>query len=459
MQKLITQKLSHKEFFGHPSGLFVLFFTEMWERFSYYGMRSLLVLYMTGYLLADPARAAEIFGYNSLYSFLVSVFGEMSVQQASSQLYGLYTGFVYFTPFFGGLLADRLLGKHRSVYIGATLMGIGHFLMASEQLFLIALIFIILGYGFFKPNLSTQVASLYPDGDKRMDSAFSIYYMGVNTGAFISPLVCGTLGQKWGWHYGFGAAGVGMFLCMIIYWGGSGLIPKAPVIKLQTEKIKRALTRQEWTSVFALAVLCFLNIVFWAIYEQQGNTLQLWADQNTDWTFFGWEAPSTWYQSMNPLMIIFFTPLLLMIWKWQSLRRKEPTSVTKMGIGCFLCGAAYIVMILAAMAVPPDQKGSVMWLAGTTFVFTVGELYLSPIGLSLVVQIAPKPIVSTMMGMWYMSSFFGNYLTGYIGTFYEVMPKDQFFMMLFGLGAVAGLCFFALSRPMNKVILAAETAA
>lgn len=455
MQKMITKKLAGKEFFGHPSGLYVLFFTETWERFSYYGMRSLLILYMTNYLLADPARAAEIFGYNSLYSFLVSIFGELSVQQASSQLYGLYTGFVYFTPFFGGLIADKFLGKHRSVFLGATLMGVGHFLMASESLFLLALLFIILGYGFFKPNLSTQVGHLYPEGDRRMDSAFSIYYMGVNLGAFLSPFVCGTLGQKVGWHYGFGAAGVGMFLCMFIYWAGSGLIPKPTPSQEKAARStneKRPLTKQEWHSVFALAILCFLNIVFWAIYEQQGNTLQLWADQRTDWNFFGWEAPSAWFQSMNPLMIFLFTPLLIAFWAWQSKKAKEPNSVTKMGIGCFVCGSAYIVMIVAALVVPPDQKGSLMWLTGTTFLFTVGELYLSPIGLSLVVQVAPKPIISTMMGMWYMSSFFGNYMTGFLGMFYEKMSKDHFFLMLFALGVVAGLCFFALSRPVMKAM-------
>ncbi len=458
MQKFITRKLSGKEFFGHPSGLFVLFFTETGERFSYYGMRALLMLYMTSYLIADPARAAEIFGYPQVHSLLVSAFGPLTVDELGSQLYGLYTGFVYFTPFFGGLIADRYLGKHRSVYLGGTLMGIGHFLMASEQLFLPALLFIILGYGFFKPNLSTQVGNLYPEGDQRLDSAFSIYYMGVNLGAFLSPFVCGSLGQKWGWHWGFGAAGVGMFVCMFIYWAGNGLIPKTRAAEIKSAKVKRPLTSKEYNAVIALAILCILNIVFWSIYEQQGSTLQLWADRNTDWMFFGWEVPSTWYQSFNPAMIILFTPLLISFWAWQNKRGFEPSSVTKMGIGCILCGCAYIVMILAAQTVPPDQRGSIMWLVGTTFVFTVGELYLSPIGLSLVVQVAPKPIISTMMGMWFMSSFFGNYLTGYIGMYYSRMPKDVFFMMLFGLGVGAGILFFILNKPVAKAIRDVESA-
>jgi proton-dependent oligopeptide transporter, POT family len=454
MIKFINKRFLGRDYFGHPSGLYVLFFTEMWERFSYYGMRSLLVLYMTKYLLFEPERAAEIFGYNALESFLTSVFGPMSVQAMSSQLYGLYTGFVYFTPFFGGMIADRLIGKHRSVFVGAILMAFGHFLMASEQLFLLALVFIILGYGFFKPNLSTQVGFLYPEGDKRIDSAFGIYYMGVNAGALLSPFICGTLGQKVGWHWGFGAAGVGMVLALIFYWLGSGLIPRKEVLfeKKITGSEKVPLTRKEWNAVIALAVLCVLNIAFWAIYEQQGNVLQLWAENNTNWMVFGWEAPSSWFQSFNPILILLITPPLLSMWTWQAKRNWEPSSITKMGIGCLLCGCAYIVMILAARALPGEERGSMLWLWGTTLIFTVGELYLSPIGLSLVVQVAPKRIVGAMMGLWFMSSFFGNYLTGYLGTFYEKMPKEQFFLVLFGLGIAAGVSFFVLRRPIDNAI-------
>jgi POT family proton-dependent oligopeptide transporter len=453
MQQTVQAKFNGREFWGHPSGLYVLFLTEMWERFSYYGMRSLLILYMTDYLLTDPERAAAVFGYKTLETFLVSIFGKMTVQQMGSQLYGLYTGFVYFTPFFGGLLADRYLGKYRSVFLGGTLMALGHFLMASETAFFAALVFIILGYGFFKPNLSPQVGSLYKEGDSRMDGAFAIYYMGVNLGAFFSPLICGTLGQKVGWHWGFGAAGVGMILSMIIYWAGSGLIPASQqtLPKAKTDTTQK-MSRQDWNAVFGLAFLCFLNIVFWAVYEQQGNTLQLWADKKTDWFIAGWELPSTWFQSFNPAMIFIFSPLLVYIWNWQARKNSEPSSITKMGIGCVLCGLAYVFMILAAQLVPGDEKGSVFWLMATTFIFTVGEIYLSPIGLSLVTRVSPKPIVSTMMGLWFMSSFFGNYLTGYLGTFYETMPKEQFFMMLCGLGVGAGVIFFMVARPLQKAI-------
>lgn len=451
MKAMVTRHFAGKEYFGHPAGLFVLFLTEMWERFSYYGMRALLVLYMTKYLLLDPERAHQVLGFSALESYLISVFGQMSVQAMSSQIYGLYTGFVYFTPFFGGILADKVLGQYRTVYLGGILMAIGHFLMASEQMFLLALLFLIVGNGAFKPNISTQVGSLYADGDSRRDGAFTIFYMGVNLGAFMSPLVCGTLGQTLGWHYGFGAAGVGMLIGLVIYYLGSDLVPK--VYNRQAEIVeKRPLSKQEWYGVIGIAGLCFLNIVFWAIYEQQGNTLQLWADDRTNWSLMGLTIPSTWFQSFNPAMIFLFAPVLNMFWAWQRKRGQEPSSVVKMGIGCVLCGLAYAVMMTAALFVPETERGSVMWLVGTVFVFTMGELYLSPIGLSLVTKVSPKPMVSMMMGVWFLSSFFGNYMTGFLGTFYEVMTKDAFFTMLMAMGIVTGVIFFVLKKPFEYAI-------
>jgi POT family proton-dependent oligopeptide transporter len=453
MKTWVHNKLEGKEYFGQPVGLYVLFFTEMWERFSYYGMRALLVLYMTKYLLLDPDKARLVLGYGTLEHFLIGMFGPMNIQQMSSQIYGLYTGFVYFTPFFGGILADKFLGQYRTVYLGGVLMAIGHFLMASEHMFLVALLFIILGNGCFKPNISTQVGNLYKEGDHRRDRAFSIFYMGINLGAFFSPLVCGTLGEKVGWHWGFGAAGVGMIAGLIIYWLGNGLIPKDSRKEAEIAKSeKRPLTKEEWKSVWALAVLCLLNITFWGVYEQQGNTLQLWATDRTDWNFFGWNMPSTWFQSFNPAFIFIMTPLVTMYWSWQDKRKKEPSSVAKMGIGCFLCGGAYIVMILAAKAVPGAEKGSVFWLMATAWVFTMGELYLSPIGLSLVTKVSPKPIVSTMMGMWFLSSFFGNYLTGFLGTFYTKMSSVDFFTMLTIIGVGTGVVFFIVKNPISRAI-------
>jgi POT family proton-dependent oligopeptide transporter len=448
-------------FLGHPKGLFVLFLTEMWERFSYYGMRSLLVLYMVNHLFVQPDVGARVLGFDAVKGLYESLFRtSFEAQPLGSWVYGLYTGFVYFTPFFGGMLADRLLGQRRTVVIGGVLMAIGHFLMASEKLFFPALMFLILGNGCFKPNISTQVGLLYPPGDKRRDSAFSIFYVGINLGAFLAPLVCGTLGQRVGWHYGFGAAGVGMVLGLVFYLlNQKHLAPdvlaqrKAEVAASQAA-VKQKLTREEWMRVLAICVACFIVAAFWAVYEQQGNTLQLWADQNTRWTFFGWDMPSTWYQSFNPFMIFLFTPLLTSFWGWQAARNQEPSSLTKMAMGCVMLGLGFVIMITAAQGlVSADAKRSIAWLVSSTALYTLGELYLSPIGLSFVTKVAPARIVSMMMGVWFLANFIGNYMTGYLGTFYEKMPKEQFFTLLTAIAVVAGVVLFVIGRPLDKVVL------
>ncbi|HXC50163.1 MAG TPA: peptide MFS transporter [Candidatus Limnocylindrales bacterium] len=443
-----------RTFLGHPAGLFVLFFTEMWERMSYYGMRALLVLYMTSYLFADDARAHNVLGYDAIRSTIEGVFGGQNTQQLASQLYGLYTGLVYLTPFFGGMLADRVLGQRKSVYIGGVLMMIGHFLMAVESLFFVALFFLICGNGCFKPNISTQVGRLYGEGDPRRDAAFTIFYMGINLGAFFAPLVCGTLGQseRFGWHWGFASAGVGMALGLVVYFlGQSTLAPDTLNAEDERAGVRPPLTAAEKYAILSLCVLCVLNIVFWGVYEQQGNTMQLWADARTDWHVFGRELPSTWYQAFNPLMIFVFAPVLSAVWAWQARRAGgEPSSVVKMAIGCALLGVGYIVMIAAATVVPSPGRGSISWLVGATFIFTIGELYLSPIGLSLVTKVAPRRYVSMLMGMWFLSSFFGNYMSGLLGTFYSVLPGNQFFAMLAVLAIATGATMWAMNRPLQR---------
>jgi len=445
---------TQKTILGHPVGLFVLFFTEMWERFSYYGMRALLVLYMADYLIHRVENGSSyVFGFAPLRHAIESVFGPMTVQPLSSEIYGLYTGFVYLTPFFGGMLADRLLGQRKTVVVGGVLMAIGHFLMAIESMFLVALCFLILGNGCFKPNISTQVGSLYPPGDPRRDRAFTIFYMGINLGAFFSPLVCGTLGQVYGWHYGFAAAGFGMVAGLALYlWGQRYLATDQLARARQTHTEHARLTPAQWKAIVGLVVLCLLNVVFWGVYEQQGNTIQLFADRNTDWHVFGWVMPSTWFQSVNPMFIFLFTPLLNLFWGWQSARGKEPASVTKMAMGCGLLGLSFLPLIYITAGLGADQRISFLWLVGSTFVYTLGELYLSPIGLSLVTKVAPARLVSMLMGMWFLSSFLGNFLSGYLGTFYEKISRESFFFLLAALGVAAGLAIFALLIPLRKAI-------
>jgi POT family proton-dependent oligopeptide transporter len=492
-----------KAFLGHPKGLFFLFFTEMWERFSYYGMRGLLKLYMVNYLFVTLRQGLQggafdatgnsegIIGWSFIQSLLptstpeelakcvadkvtlltsgdqVAGAAAMATDVAqriatesctaspyASVIYGWYTGLVYLTPLFGGLLADRVLGQRKSVFLGGVLMAIGHFIMAFENWFFVALAFLIAGNGCFKPNISTQVGSLYPAGDPRRDGAFTIFYMGINLGAFICNLVCGTLAATVGWHYGFGAAGVGMCLGLVIYTFGQKHLAKDTLTAAKETGDTKAesLSSDEWKRVGALIALCALNVVFWAVYEQQGNTMQTWADEQTNWPMIlGFQIPSTWFQSFNPFFIFILAPFFDMLWRWQAKSGKEPSSVSKMAIGCFLLGLSFIVMVVGVHSVGTG-KGSLFWPVACTLMLTVGELYLSPIGLSLVTKVSPARIVSMMMGMWFLSSFLGNILSGYIGRLYDLWSKDAFFWLLTGLGLVTGFAMWAFARPLKKAM-------
>lgn len=439
-----------REFLGHPIGLTYLFFTEMWERFSYYGMRALLVLYMTQYLLLHPNLSDHVFGYAALASFLKALYGDLSVLDVSSQIYGLYTGLVYFTPFIGGLLADRYLGKTRAVYAGAFLMAIGHFMMASEGLFLLALLFLIMGNGLFKPNLTAQVGSLYKPGDQRVDSAYTIYYMGVNLGAFFSPIVCGTLGQKVGWHYGFAAAGIGMLVGTVVYWRGTRYLP-ATSNTVAPKHTDDASSNQDWIRpLLVIGYLCFVNILFWGVFEQQGNALQVWADEKTNWNILGFDIPSSWFQTFNPFFIVLLAPLLNKVWAWQRRRTSEPSSIVKMAIGCGWMALAFLFMMFIAGIAEGQDKINVLWVASVVFLFTIGELYLSPIGQAMVSRVAPARMVSMFMGVWFLSSFFGNYLAGHIGTFYDNMSNQNYFMIMVGMSLLAVVMFLA---PYKKLAM------
>lgn len=418
----------------------------MWEQFSYYGMRALLVLYMLKYLLL-PQRTSEVLGLTSFRNALEIVFGPLAPQPLASQIYGFYTGLVYLTPVLGGLLADRVLGQRRTVIVGAALMAIGHFMMAFEQLFLFALGFLILGNGAFKPNISTQVGALYPPGDRRRDRAFSIFYVGINLGAFLAPLICGTLGEQLGWHYGFAAAGVGMTLGLIIYLVATPKLPKDVFAKRASPH--QPLDRAAWQSIVALLLLFAPVSLFWATYEQQGNTIALWADQFTDRSFLGGEIPVTWFQAFNPFMIFAFTPFVVTIWRWQ--REKEPSTTTKLAIGCLLNALAYFIMVVAAWSTG-DGKASWLWLFFYFIVITVGELYLSPTSLSLVTKVAPTSLLSMMMGVWLSTSFLGGFLAGYLGTFWSSMSKGEFFLMLALISAASSIAIALMRRPLRSVL-------
>jgi proton-dependent oligopeptide transporter, POT family len=446
--------VTSRDLFGHPRGLTFLFSTEMWERFSYYGMKALLVLYMVKHLLL-AGNMEQVIGLTTLKSGLEWMFGPLGIQPLSSHIYGLYTGLVYLTPVIGGLLADRWLGLHRTILIGAVLMAIGHFLMAFERLFLVALTLLILGNGAFKPNMSAQVGDLYAPGDPRRDRAYSIFYVGINIGAGLAPLVCGSLGELLGWHYGFTAAGIGMTLALVIYiWG----LPWLPSHTPQAAKSsgRAPLDAREWRRVVALMVLFLPTTLFWAAYEQQGNTLALWADDYTDryvdLLFWKGEIPVTWFQIFNPFMIFAFTPLVVALWKHQARRGREPSTVVKMSIGCFGVALANLVMLGAVRQAAGGADASWLWLLGYFIVVTLGELYLSPIGLSLVSKLAPSHMISMMMGFWLATSFVGNFLAGWLGSFWTSMDKGMFFLMIAGVAVIAGAVILSFDRPLRRII-------
>jgi proton-dependent oligopeptide transporter, POT family len=339
-----------------------------------------------------------------------------------------------------------VLGRRRTVILGAALMAAGHFMMAFDRLFLGALLVLILGNGAFKPNISTQVGQLYSPSDPRRDRAFSIFYVGINLGAFLAPLVCGTLGEELGWHYGFAAAGIGMTLSLVIY---AVAAPHLPPDVIMPRAGAAPLRRDEWRGIVAILILLLPVSLFWATYEQQGNTIVLWVDRYTDRHAFGGIIPVTWFQSLNPLMIFAFTPFVVALWRRQGPR--EPSTVAKLAIGCALNGVAYLVMTAAAWQTE-GHLSSWLWLVVYFVVLTIGELYLSPTGLSLVTKVAPLPLMSMLMGVWLATSFVGGFLAGYLGTFWSAMGKPQFFLMLAIISALAALVIALLIRPLRDIL-------
>ena len=447
--------LRHTHLFGHPKGLSVLFATEMWERFSYFGMASLLVLYMVKYLLL-PGQVDAVLGYRAVKAALESMFGPLEPQPLASQIFGFYTGLAYLTPILGGYLADRVLGQRNTAIIGALLMAAGHFLMMFEALLFIALGCLILGIGAFKPNVSTQVGSLYGPGDPRRLRAYSIYYIGINIGAFLAPLVCGTLGAELGWHYGFAAAGIGMLIGTAIYMFGLRHLPPDELHRARAaHSVAVPLNAGEWRAIIGLLCVFALVTFFWATYDQQGNTLLLWTEYYTERRislgFWAGEIPTTWFLALNPLMIFIFTPILIKLWAWQARLGTEMSTVAKLAFG-FLCVAlGNLVMVAAAWDLAPNAKASPLWLIGYFTIVTLGELHLAPVGLALVSRLAPARVLSLMMGLWFAATFPGDVLGGWLGGFWSSMDKANFFLMIGAIAAGGGAAVFALNPALRSV--------
>ena len=413
---------------GHPKGLYLLFFVEMWERFSYYGMRALIVLYMIQTLMFSTHKAGII--------------------------YGLYTGLVYLTPLIGGYLADRLIGQRKCITAGATLMSIGLFLLAfgPKNLFILSLFLMISANGFFKSNISSVLGLLYGNDNDKKDSAFTIFYMGINLGAFLSPLICGTLAVKFGFEYGFAAAGCGMLLGLVLYklyenklLGEHGL---KPISQKHDKNITDNNSNGQMTS---LIVLMIFTIPFWICFEQAGSSLTLFAEYQTNRNIMGHEIPTGYFQSLNPLFIITLAPIISALWEKLRIKSKEPSSVEKFAIALFLMSFAYIILIISGY-LSLNSAVSPLWLIAGYFIMTVAELCLSPIGLSLVSKLAPKKFLSLMMGCWFLTSFCGNMLAGIWGGEYDSLNPIQIFTPLAILAFVSGSLLTCFIPKLNKSI-------
>ena len=481
-------------FFGHPRGLSTLFFTEMWERFSYYGMRALLILFMTasvatGGLGFDTATAGAV--------------------------YGLYTSMVYMTTLPGGWIADRLIGQRRAVLYGGIIIAAGHFCMAFSSLttFYVGLFLIVIGTGLLKGNVSVIVGQLYAKGDIRRDAGFSIFYMGINLGAFIAPLVCGYLGQKVSWHIGFAAAGVGMTLGVIQYvlgarnLGDAGLHPAPSASPQAAAALRRnaiivggvllavltgfgigaysgaigvtakqvsdgagymllaivvlffgwLFTSSNWSSderkkLWVIGVLFLAAALFWSVFEQAGSTLNLFADRNTSNVVFGWSYPSSWFQSLNSLYIIALAPVFGWLWLRLARSQNEPSSPAKFALGLLLVGAGFVILIWAAKLSEQGIQVSPAWLAMTYLLHTCGELCLSPVGLSAMTKLAPARIGGLMMGVWFLAASVGNFIGGRISSFYESWALPSLFgaVGLFAIGA--GVLLFLFVKPIKRLM-------
>jgi len=425
--------------FGHPRGLSTLFFTEMWERFSYYGMRAFLILYMVHALGFDDKHAGRI--------------------------YGNYTAGVWAAAIVGGIVADWWLGQYRSVLIGGIIIALGHFTLAFHPLpfFYVGLSLIVIGTGLLKPNVSGIVGALYDPADTRRDAGFSIFYMGINLGAFIGPLIAGWLAQKVDWHLGFACAGVGMSLGLVQYALGRRRLQ--PAIERLARRPRPAaaaaapssggfigFTVAEWKRIAAMAVFFVLAAIFWGAYEQAGSSLNLFGDRYTTLRILGFEFPSSWYVSVQAIFVIILAPAFA--WLWIRLGKYEPTTPTKFAFGLFFVGLSFLFLLIPAGAIQgtPGLRVSPFWLIGCYFIQELGELSISPVGLSVFTKLAPVRIVGMMLGLWFLADSVGNKVAGYAAGFISTAPLPQLFGVVGAVCIGASLVAFAIVTPVKRLM-------
>ncbi|MCF7482645.1 peptide MFS transporter [Vibrio sp. J1-1] len=443
------------QYFGHPRGLFLLFGTELWERFSYYAMRAILVLYLT-----DTTMNGGL-GWST---------------KDALDLYGTYTGLVYITPLIGGYLADNYLGQRRSILLGGALMAIGQFTLALPadalglgylHTFYLGLALLIAGNGLFKPNISTMVGDLYNEGDNRRDGAFTIFYMGINLGALLAGVVSGSVTDSFGWKAGFVAAGIGMLMSLVMqitfaqsWLGDIGREPAAKrALANQKSTKKQPLTKEEVDRIKVILVMSLFTIVFWAGFEQAGGLMNIYTQQYTDRMIGSFEVPAAWFQSLNPFFIITLAPVLAVL--WVKLGKREPNSPVKFALAMFFLALGFLCMVGAVLEQGGDTtvKTSMLWLVGAFFFHTLGELCLSPIGLSLVTKLAPLRLASLMMGAWFGCNAIANYVAGYVGSHVGELGAMAIFSGIAASATISGLILLLFSNTLVRWMHGAESSA
>ncbi|MBL8646141.1 MAG: peptide MFS transporter [Sphingosinicella sp.] len=439
-----------RRFLGHPIGLGYLAFTEAWERFSFYGMQALLVLYMTKELLL-PGHVENV----ALFKPFSALFGGIEGQALASAIFGTYAASVYLTPILGGFLADRVLGKRRTVLLGAVTMAVGHFLMAFEAAFLFALLCLVLGSGMFKGNIASQVGALYGPTDLRRADAFQIFYLGINAGVIASPLIVGTLGETVGWHWGFGAAGVGMLIGLAIYLAGQKHLPREhfePQGKAATAAPK--LEAGDWPAVIALVLLIPVLAVAIVPNNQIFNAYLVWGDQQFDLNFMGEKLPTTWLVTLDAIVSVSFLALVALFYRWYGKRWKEPDEITKIIIGSAFSVGGMLCLYMAAETQGAGQKIGLAWPVAFHVINSIGFAHMLPVSLALFAKLAPKAINATVIGLYYLAFFSGNALVGWIGGFYETMRTTEFWLLHAGLAAGAGVVFVLFKLFMGRRLAA-----
>ncbi|MGY4399070.1 POT family proton-dependent oligopeptide transporter [Sphingomonas sp. UYAg733] len=443
-----AQIATDRSFLGHPKGLAYLAFTEAWERFSYYGMTALVVLYMVQQLFL-PGHVENVAGLPAYRAVLESVLGPLSAQGLASQTFGLYSGLVYFTPILGGMVADRWLGAKRTVVIGALMMSAGHFAMAFDHSFLLALLLLILGSGCLKGNISAQIGHLYPPEDKsRRTRAFAIFSMAINTGAVLGPLVCGGLAQVYGWHIGFGTAGILMLLATVTYLAGQRYLPDQRTRR--SDRVAAApLTSAEWRTVLLLVVVMGITVFQTIAYFQFFNVGMVWIDSHADLATPLGHIPAPWFNSVDAFFSVIAVPPLVWLWAREAKRGREPSDLTKIGIGAGLAAASAGLMMLAAWLAGPGTSSALIPFAAFAGM-GVAFLYYWPPYLALMSRAAPAKVNATMMGCAFLSLFIGNIIMGWIGSFYEHMTPAAFWALNAGIAAIGALLVLLFGRAITR---------